>query len=141
MPANETTNVLVRPFLLVYYSTMNTLPNVPHMLPSVTYVCMLIPVIPHVMQEYVMILKMDSRSHYTYANTIIRRERQSMYACNISKVWSHGAIDNDHVLTRSSKFAEEQIRQNHPRNEERIPSRTRWVLPPPKACDPIRRVR
>ena len=85
VPANETTNVLVRPFLLVYYSTMNTLPNVPHMLPSVTYVCMLIPVIPHVMQEYVMILKMDSRSHYTYANTITRHERQSMYPCNIPK--------------------------------------------------------
>ena len=64
---------------------------------------MLVAVIPHVMHEFVIFHEMDFRSHYTYAyaNTIIRHERQSMHACNIPEVWSHGAIDNDHVLTAS----------------------------------------
>ena len=64
---------------------------------------MLVAVIPHVMHEFVIFHEMNFRSHYTYAyaNTIIRHERQSMHACNIPEVWSHGAIDNDHVLTAS----------------------------------------
>ena len=62
---------------------------------------MLVAVIPHVMHEFVIFHEMDFRSHYTYAyaNTIIRHERQSMYACDIPNEWSDVAIDNDHFLT------------------------------------------